>query len=419
MSVMWSRGLRRHVEARLASVPRGPLWVYLVAAAFFNFGFSLFFFLFNLYLLGFGFNERMLGFVGSAMAAGTLCGTLPVGVALQKFGLRWTLLCTIGLACLASVLRILCVWQPVQIPLAVACGLGLSAWGVCLSPAVASLTTDDQRQRGFSITFAFGIGLAGLGALAAGFLPGFLQRTRLAPDLAHAERYVLLLAVTVASLSLIPLSGLSLPPPPPRLRLVPPTSSFLRTFLPAIAVWSLVTGALPPFASVFFVHHLGLSLQAMGSIFSLSQAIQFGAILGAPFLFRRIGSGHGILLTQLTTAAALLLLTAARSATSAGWLYWVYMGAQCMNEPALYGLLMDRVPAEDRGGASSYAFFVTAAAHIVASAVVGILIVRVGYSFVLCGAGGLAVVAALLFRRLTRSKLSDTAVEARPISVPT
>lgn len=408
--------LRVHAQAGLAVAPRGQFWRYLFAATFFNFGFSLFFFLFNLYLMSCGYNERMLGFLGSAMAAGTLCGTLPVGIALQTFGLRCTLLCTISLACMASMLRVLCIWQPAQIVLAVVCGLGLSAWGVCLSPAVAGLTTEDQRQNGFSITFAYGIGVAGLGALASGFLPAFVQRLHLAADLPHAERYLLLLAVAVASLSLLPLSSLSLPPPPPRVRLVRPSSQFLRMFLPAMAIWSLVTGALPPFASVFFVHHLKLSLQRTGSILSVSQAVQFAAILCAPLLLKRIGTGRGMMLTQLTVAAALCLLATAQYAKCAEWLYWVYTAAQCMSEPGIYCLLMDKVPIDDRGSASSYAFFVTAAAHIAASALAGILILRSGYSLVLSLAAILACVAAVLFRRLLGPAHLAAAAEAEPAS---
>jgi MFS family permease len=397
---MSHRMLQRRSVAWVERAPHGQFWIYFFSAIFFNFGFSVFFFLFNLYLLGTGFNERSLGFIGSAMAVGTLCGTLPVGVALGKYGLRWTLMFTIALACLASIMRVLFVSATAQMCLAVLSGVGLCAWGVCLSPTVASLTTDKERQMAFSITFASGIGVAGLGALAAGNVPTLLQRFHLAVGIVAAEKTVLLMAVTMAGLSLWPIASLSLPPAPLRLRLVRPNTPFLRTFLPAIAMWSLVTGALPPFASVFFVHHLGLSLTAMGSILSLSQLVSFGAILFAPLLFRWTGLANGLALTQLTTAGMLISLTGIHTSTWAGGLYCGYIAAQCMNEPGIYGLLMSRVPPADRSGASSYTFFVTAASQIVASTAVGMLIVHVGYSAVLFGAAGLAVVATILFRRL-------------------
>ena len=167
-----------------------------------------------------------------------------------------------------------------------------------------------------------------------------------------------------------------------------------------MALWSFVAGAFPPFANIFFVHHLGLSLEAMGSIFSLSQLVQFAAILGAPILFRWTGLSTGILLTQLATAAMLFSLASTHSAHRNAWLYWGYMGAQCMNEPGIYSLLMDRVPESDRNGASSYTFFVSAASQIVASTAVSSLFVRFNYSVVLFGIAAAGVLAAVLFRRL-------------------
>jgi MFS family permease len=369
---------------RKRSLPRGQFWIYFVAAVFFNFGFSVFFFLFNLYLLNFGYDERSLGVVGSAMAVGNLCGTIPAGIAATRFGVRRTLLCGIALACLASLLRVVFVPFGVQVPLAVLGGAGLSTWGVCLSPAVASLSKARERATAFSITFASGIGVAGLGAFAAGSLPGYIRHFDSAHlSLPNAERLTLLFTLAVAVLSLFPLSRLSMASSGTSMRLVRPSTPFLRQFLPAMAVWSLVTGAFPPFASIFFVHHLGLSLEAAGTVFSLSQLVQFGAILLAPVLFRAAGLQNGIMISQLSTAGMLLALATVHSAASAGVFYWGYMAAQCMNEPGVYGLLMDRVPAADRSGASSYTFFISALSQIVASSVVGVMIVRLGYSSVL------------------------------------
>ncbi len=398
--------------------PRGPFWLYFSAAIFFNFGFSVFYFLFNLYLLGQGLNERSVGLIGSAAAIGTLCGTLPAGILAQRRGLRWTLLCGIAIACTASILRVTSASTVAQIVFASASGFGLSTWGVCLSPVVASLTSEEQRPAGFSLMFASGIGVAGLGGFAAGHLPALIRSHSNAPISTHqSEKITLLLACILASLSLLLLSHLRLQLAPPRTRFLRPSTPFLRRFLPAMALWSFVAGAFPPFASIFFVHHLGLSLERMGSVFSLSQLVQFGAILIAPLLFRRTGLAAGILLTQLATAVMLFSLASVHSATAAAWLYWGYMGWQCMNEPGIYSLLMDRVPPTDRNGASSYTFFVSAASQIVASTAIGTLIVRFNYSVVLYGIATAAVLAALLFLRLPPAEPIVTSLSRRPFSL--
>jgi len=174
-----------------------------------------------------------------------------------------------------------------------------------------------------------------------------------------------------------------------------------------MAVWALVTGSFPPFANVYFVHHLGLSLQKMGFVFSLAQLVQFLAVLCAPLLFRRTGLVKGVILTQLATAAALaslaLIHPGPRGGAPAVWIYPVYMALQFMNEPGIYSLLMDRIPPGERSSASASTFFVSNVCQAMASASMGAAIVRFGYSAALFGIAGLAVAATLLFARLSGS----------------
>jgi len=381
--------------------PRGQFWLYFLAAIFFNLGFSIFFFLFNLYLLSQRLNEGSLGLIGSLMAVGTLCGTLPAGLIAQRFGLRRTLTIGIGVAAVASILRVTINWHPAQLAFAVLSGCALCTWAVCLSPAVAGLTSEQQRPSAFSLMFASGISVAGLGAYAAGHLPALINVFATKPiSVTQCDRAILILACGFASLALIPISRLTLTYVAPRTRMVFPSPPFLRKFLPAMAAWGLVTGAFPPFANVYFVHHLGVSPQTMGSVLSLSQFVQFVAILFAPVLFRLTGLASGVMLTQLVTAAMLISLAFAHGTPQAACLYWLYMSAQCMNEPGIYSLLMDRVSPGERNSASSYTFFISAGSQIIASTAVGFSILRFGYSSVLMGIAILAVIAALLFRRL-------------------
>jgi MFS family permease len=383
--------------------PRGQFWTYFSGALFFNFGFTVFFFLFNVYLVGRGFNERSLGVLGSLLAAGGLCGTIPAGILAERIGLRWTLVAGIVLTCAVSLLQVMIVWMPAQYLLAMLSGFALSSWGVCLSPAVAGLTSEQQRPAAFSLTFASGIGVGVLGGVAAGYLPSFVVRFSQTPlSNTQAEKAVLLFMCCIAILALVPISQIALRCSAPRKRLGRLSSPFLRKFLVAMAVWGVVTGGFAPFANVYFVHHLGLSLHAMGSIFSLSQLIQVSAILLGPLLFRRLSLSTGVMLSQFVTAAMLLLLAFAHTFAYAAWLYCAYMAAQYMNEPGIYSLLMDSVEPSERNGASSYTSFIGSGSRIVASTAVGYSIIHFGYFKVLAGMAALAVIAALLFRRLPR-----------------
>lgn len=396
----------------LANAPRGQFWFFFTASLFFSFGFSVFFFLFNLYLLGFGFTERTLGLIGGLMAMGGIVGTIPAGICAERFGLRMTLIGGLGLTVFFSLLRIFILAGPAQLALAFLAGMTLCSWAVCLSPAVAALTRDHQRPFAFSLMFSSGIGVGALGALVAGRLPGLLPRLAAI----EAKRATLELACGVAALAIVPLSRVSVRSAVAHVRPSWSIHPFLLRFLPAMAIWALVTGAFPPFANVYFVHHLGVSLQTMGSIFSLSQLVQFLAVLCAPLLFRRTGLVKGVFITQIATGAALAGLGMIHGGIHAAWMYAVYMALQCMNEPGIYSLLMDRIPLPERNRASAFTFFVSSGSQAIASAIVGEAIVRFGYSSVLFGIAGLAVVAAILFAGLNPQAESQAIHHASGLS---
>jgi predicted MFS family arabinose efflux permease len=415
---------REWLRLILASAPRGQFWFFFLASVFFNTGFSIFYFLFNIYLLDFGWTERTLGLVNSLLAAGSIAGTIPVGKLIERIGLRRTLTLGIALAVVFSVLRTCVLWPPAQIGLALLCGVAMCTWAVCLSPAVAALTPENQRPFAFSVMFASGISIAGLGGLAAGHLPGWLLasgssvgwRSHLL-GVPQANRWTLLIGCGIVALALLPLSRIVLATPAPQVRQRSLSTPFLWRFLPAIAVWGLVTGAFPPFANVYLVHHLGLSLARTGFVFSISQLAQFVAILAAPLLFRRAGLTSGVMLTQLATAGCLLWLASAHSPQLASWVYWVYMAVQCMNEPGIFSVLMAHSPEQQRSRASAATFFVSSTAQAIAALGMGWAIVRIGYPSSLAAIAGLAVVAAILFRRVANDAVPTPALPSPPPTI--
>jgi MFS family permease len=401
--------IKEWLRGRISNAPKGQFWNFFLASIFFNVGFSIFYFLFNIYLLGFGWTERSLGLIGSLMGVGSILGTIPAGRLIERIGLRHTLTLGVTLAVLFSILRACVLWQPAQFCLALLSGVAMCSWAVCLAPAVAALTKERQRPFAFSVMFASGISLAGLGGLIAGHLPGWLshsawiQGLRTHPlNASQANRWTLLIGCVIAGLIFIPLTRIAFPATTRQLRQPRLSNRFLLRFLPAMAVWGLVTGAFPPFANVYLVHHLGLSLERTGFVFSISQVAQFLAILGAPLLFRRAGLSSGVMLTQLTTAASLVWLAAAHSAQLACYVYWGYMAVQCMNEPGIFSILMAHTSEQQRSRASAATFFVSSASQAIASLAMGSSIVRFGYPRSMTAIAGIAVLAAILFSRLGR-----------------
>jgi MFS family permease len=378
-------------------------WTFYCAALFFDFGFGLFFFLFNLYLTDLHLNEAILGQITAALTLGNVVGTIPAAYLSRRFGLRQLLLFTFIAAPLLCAARLAIAGAPLQIGLAFLTGLALCCWPICFSPMVAKLTDERSRATGFSLVFATGIGTGMLAGLAGGCLPGFLTVGAHNAPVAGI-RIVLLLSCVLCLLGAWPIWKLERDRPAPQLhRRIRVFHPFLFRFLPAFVLWNVVTGSFPVFGSVYLQQALGMPLNLVGLMFSASQLIQFCMVLLTPFLFRCVGTINGIALAQMCTALAMLLLAHSSSVPAAAAYYLALNGALWMCGPGIYGLLMNRIPEDERSTASAIQNLSGALCQVVTSAVTGSCIVAFGYRPLLRSNSAFAVMAAVLFLVLTRA----------------
>jgi MFS family permease len=384
-------------------------WNFFATACLYDFGLTIFFLLYNLYLLRLGFAENVLGYVSSAMTVGSLMGSIPAALAIQRFGLRNTMFAAFAAVAADSGLRASATSVPWLIALAFTGGLVWSAWAVAISPAIAQLTTERNRAWGFSLMFSRGIATGIVAGFLGGRLPQWLERWGLASSPLASYRHALWAGSAMVLLSLWPLARVQLGPAPPQDRKLRPPSRPLLRFLGAIMVWHFGTAMFNPFFNAFLVRRQ-FSAARIGSLVSVSRAAQVAAILLAPLVFRRAGRLRGIAGMQLATAVALLALAGSQGAARVSAAYVFYMASQYMSEPGLYGYLMDVVAARDRGGASALNFLAALGAQAVAAAAAGMFIYRLGYSPVLLLGAAVCAVAALLFALLPeRPKLDPPA----------
>ena len=332
------------------------------------------------------------------MAAGNLIGAIPAGRFIQKKGLLPALFCCFFLAPCVFVVRAIVLVFPFQLVLAVFAGMVLSMWAVCISPTVAHTTNEQQRPFAFSLVFSLGIGVGALGGLAGSWLPGWLTNLHWTLRYLAPDQMTLLFACGIAACAVAPALKLSFARIDLPTQTQPLLSPFLRRFLPAIAIWALVVGSFSPFANVFFARHLHMPLRSIGTVFAVSQSTQVVAVLAVPFLFRRFGLIHGIVFTQLAACLCLCLLAIVGSPLAAAVIYIGLSAFQWMNEPGLYSLLMDNVPAEQRGGASASNSLVMSISLLIAAALAGWAFDRYGYPATLLCVSIIALFAALFFR---------------------
>jgi predicted MFS family arabinose efflux permease len=182
-------------------------------------------------------------------------------------------------------------------------------------------------------------------------------------------------------------------------------------YLPAIALWSIATGAFTPFVNAYFAGYLQMPIARVGLIFSGAQLLQVVAILLAPVVFRKFGLITGIMYTQVATAVVLAGLAANAWPAMAGLVYAGYVAFQWMSEPGIYSLLMNQVTPPERSGAAALNTLVISVFQALSAAVAGVVVAHFGYPSLLMAAALVACLAAFLFRVLLRNVLDHPEFE--------
>jgi predicted MFS family arabinose efflux permease len=395
-------------------------WIFFLAAFFYDAGFGIYFFLFNLFLLDLHFDERAIGLINGALSLGLLVGTLPIGIMSRRIGARPLLRFCFLIAPVLCVLRALWMWEPAQIGLAFTSGLVMSVWVVCFLPVTASLTTENNRASAMGLIFSVGIGATAIGAAVSGYLSQ--PNSILSAGLSSVEmmRIILLASSGIAVCGAFSLPRLpdtrSLAPREPLMRSARTwtrtffNNAFLRSYLPCMALWSSLLAVFTTFSGVYLEKERHLSLASVGLIFSFSRLVELLSGLTTPLVLRALGILKGILATQVATA---LLLASMVIIGNPAWCVAFFLGysaAQWMSSPALYTLLMNEVPEEDRASAAAMTMFTSSLVTAGATSAVGVLLVRYSYTPVLIGIAGFEAALAILFRFLMRHRAASVTV---------
>jgi MFS family permease len=402
--------LLRNARAGLVKKSIGKeFWTFFAASFFFVFGMFIFFLLYNLYLLDRGFKEHFLGLVTSFSSIGSIVGTVPAGMIARRFGLRRALLLCVTLVPTIFALRCILGGEAALLVLSFLGGVAITIWAVCISPAVAQLTTTENRTFGFSLIFSSGIAIGILGGQIGGRLPDWLMKISPLLTSLHAKQLALLMGCGFVAVAALPIARLKFDAAPAAEKRLYPRNPFLLRYLPAIALWSLAIGAFSPFFNVYLSQHLRLPVRQIGTIFSGSQLVQVAAMLMAPLVLKKFGLVTGIVYTQIAAALALASLAAVSSASVAAVIFMCYTAFQWMSEPGMYSLLMNQVAPSEQTGASALNFLVINVSQAIAALASGAAFERFGYPAVLAAIAGVALVAAFTFRLLLSGKTRPAA----------
>jgi predicted MFS family arabinose efflux permease len=271
---------------------------------------------------------------------------------------------------------------------------------VCISPAIAQLTTNHNRTLGFSIIFSSGIAVGVLGGQAGGHLPGWFAHLGPSVTAARSKQLGLLIACALIAMGTWPLTRLRFKAPPAREKKLYPRSPFLWRYLTVIAIWTFAVGAFSPFFNIYFSQYVKMPVKQIGTVYSASHLSQVIAMLAAPIVLRKLGMVTGLMYTQIAAAVALGCLAAVSAPSGAAAIYITYVAFLWMSEPGMLSLLMNQVAPSEQTGASAMNFLVTNVAQAIAAAAAGASFLRFGYPAVLGVTACVGLIAAFMFRIL-------------------
>ncbi len=366
-----------------------PARLYLIHAAILTLGFSISGLFFNLTLASLGYDRQtlrlpllgelsMLGVLNSLPVLAAALSSPPIWWLVSRAGLRVGLLTATVLSAIS--LFSVALW-PEPLPLMLGAALGGPAallFQISAAPLMMRASAAQSRDMLFSLSAGIGIGIAGLGSLAGGLLPGLAaQMFDLAPQSAGAYRATFAVAAGVVLASAVPLLPLRIPNAPEgqAARTDARTGDLLRTL--TAAPWAtlrlLVSPLLISCGAALLIPYLGLYFRLryrtpdgqLGLIFAVIGVVTGIATLLAPRLSARFGKPSSVVLTQVLAIPCLLLLGLAPTLWAAATVAVVRGALMNMASPLYQAHAMEQTPEAARpvvigliGGAYSVGYII-------------------------------------------------------------
>jgi MFS family permease len=269
------------------------------------------------FMTEFGVSAGVAAQVISALSVGRVLSLAPSGMAVDRFGSRWTMLVGAAIVVLGTVMAVLAP-NFVLLLLAQACvGAGYSTWMLGREIAAIDLVSAAQRGRMLSSLFGVSVGGMALGPILGGLLTEQVNfRAALALFCALASAVLLAGLVRRSALVDQPVrrSPVETRPTLRFLKLIP--AGFRMTFLVLLAATcsaqlrqTLLNTLLPIYGTV----ERNLSTTQVGTLFGIIGVANLAMIGPVGYLSDRYGRKAAIVPSLVLTAAALILYPIAQS----------------------------------------------------------------------------------------------------------
>ncbi len=377
----------------------------LIHSLLFGFAASISDVLFNFYLDSLGYGNEVAGQMNSIFrAAGVIFG-IPVGMLIDKRGARKVLMFSI-IAYGASWLAVLSSTDiRIIAPVYFLVGAANIATYTAIIPLLSSVIEPKQRASFFGINAGATVAVGFVGSLLGGALPSLIAPfVGVTPTDQLAYRLALVSVSVIGFLAIVPLLGFSAAATKHHAAGHAASVSsghklpFMRLVLFASQgfLLGLGGGMVVPFQNLFFREQFNLPDAQVGLILAISAfAMGFGSFIGGP-LSKRFGLRNAAAWTRFLAAPTLLLMLVPNLWVSAA-AYYVSRLVIGVTFPLADALVMQSVPVEQRGTATSLSSMLWSFGWSAAALMSGYIQLDSGFYWVFIASGAAYVISGLSF----------------------
>lgn len=377
----------------------------LIHSLLFGFAASISDVLFNFYLDSLGYGNEVAGQMNSIFrAAGVIFG-IPVGMLIDRRGARKVLMFSI-IAYGASWLAVLSSTDiRVIAPVYFLVGAANIATYTAIIPLLSSVIEPKQRASFFGINAGATIAVGFIGSLLGGALPSLIAPyVGVSATDQLAYRLALVSVSVIGFLAILPLLGFSAAAIKHHAagHAAPASSGHKLPFMRLVLFASqgfllgLGGGMVVPFQNLFFREQFNLPDAQVGLILAISAfAMGFGSFIGGP-LAKRFGLRNAAAWTRLLAAPTLLLMLVPNLWVSAA-AYYASRLVIGVTFPLADALVMQSVPIEQRGTATSLSSMLWSFGWSAAALMSGYMQLDSGFYWVFIASGVAYIASGLSF----------------------
>ncbi len=379
-----------------------PVRWYLCGSFFLGMSWATFALLLNLYFRELGHTESFIGRIWSFQSIGIIIMTFPAAALISRYSARWLIVCSALLAALGYALLAVADIALVMMCASLGIGLMVAIPRVTSAPFFMDHTGAAERSHVFSLQFATSLG-AGLFAYFGG---GWLHQQLAVIFNSKLIAYRILLlagagsALTGALVYLGIPGGIVVKQNRTRLsrwqRVKTKGPLLFRLTFPFFVI-GLGAGLIIPFLNLYFRDRFGMEPLAIGFYYGLVQSSMLLGVLFGPYLARRIGMIRTVVYTELVSLPFMVLLAYSTNLHLAVGAFVIRGALMNMGIPIATNYAMERVGREDRAIANGLGMMAWSTSWALATWIGGALIEHIGYTEPLLIAGGLYLIAAILY----------------------